>query len=90
MSTYFFVDVNCTGDTETRVSRTGILLFCNSAPIIWFSKRQNSVEESTFGSECNAMKNLLEIIEAFFTSCACLGFQLMDQQISLVTTGRSV
>ena len=37
---------------------------CNSAPTIWFSKRQNSVEASTFGSEFTAMKNAIEMIEA--------------------------
>jgi hypothetical protein len=41
-----------------------MLLFCNSAPTIWFSKRQNSVEASTFGSEFTAMKNAVEMIEA--------------------------
>jgi hypothetical protein len=64
MSTHCFVDANHAGDTETRRSQTGILLFCNTAPIIWFSKRQNSVEASTFGSEFTAMKNAVEMIEA--------------------------
>ena len=64
MSTHCFVDANHAGDTETRRSQTGILLFCNSAPVIWFSKRQNSVEASTFGSEFTAMKNAVEMIEA--------------------------
>ena len=64
MSTHCFVDANHAGDTETRRSQTGILLFCNRAPIIWFSKRQNSVEASTFGSEFTAMKNAVEMIEA--------------------------
>ncbi len=64
MSTHCFVDANHAGDTETRRSQTGILLFCNSAPTIWFSKRQNSVEASTFGSEFTAMKNAVEMIEA--------------------------
>jgi hypothetical protein len=64
MSTHCFVDANHAGDTETRRSQTGILLFCNSAPTIWFSKRQNSVEASTFGSEFTAMKNAIEMIEA--------------------------
>jgi hypothetical protein len=59
-----FVDANHAGDTETRRSQTGILLFCNKAPIIWFSKRQNSVEASTFGSEFTAMKNAVEMIES--------------------------
>ncbi len=39
-------------------------MFCNRAPVIWFSKRQNSVEASTFGSEFTAMKNAIEMIEA--------------------------
>ena len=64
MSTHCFVDANHAGDTETRRSQTGILLFCNRAPTIWFSKRQNSVEASTFGSEFTAMKNAVEMIEA--------------------------
>ena len=64
MSTHCFVDANHAGDTETRRSQTGILLFCNRAPVIWHSKRQNSVEASTFGSEFTAMKNAVEMIEA--------------------------
>jgi len=47
-----------------RRSQTGILLFCNRAPVIWHSKKQNTVETSTFGSEFNAMKNAVELIEA--------------------------
>ena len=43
---------------------TGILIFCNRAPIIWHSKRQNGVETSTFGSEFTAMKNAVELIAA--------------------------
>jgi hypothetical protein len=63
MSTHCFVDANHAGDTETRRSQTGVLLFCNKAPAIWFSRRQNSVEASTFGSEFTAMKNVVEMIE---------------------------
>ena len=45
MSAHCFVDTNHDGDTETRRSQTGIVLFCNSAPIFWFRKRKNLVEE---------------------------------------------
>jgi hypothetical protein len=48
----------------TRRSQTGILLFLNRAPIIWYSKRQNTVETSTFGSEFVAMRIAVELIEA--------------------------
>ena len=39
-----------------------ILIFCNMAPIIWYSKRQNSVESSTFGSEFVALRIAAEMI----------------------------
>ena len=43
MSTHCFVDANHAVNTVTRRSQTGILLFCNRSPIIWHSKRQNTV-----------------------------------------------
>ena len=64
MSTHCFVDASHGSDRATRRSQTGILIFCNRAPIIWFSKRQNTVEASTFGSEFQALKNAVELIEA--------------------------
>jgi hypothetical protein len=64
MSTHCFVDASHGSDRATRRSQTGILLFCNKAPIIWHSKRQNTVEASTFGSEFQAMKNAVELTEA--------------------------
>jgi hypothetical protein len=59
-----FVDADHAGDKVTRRSQTGILIFLNSAPIIWYSKRQNCVETSTFGSEFVAMKIAVEQIES--------------------------
>ena len=64
MSSYCFVDASHAGDKSTRRSMTGILIFCNRAPIIWHSRRQNGVETSTFGSEFTAMKNAVELIAA--------------------------
>ena len=64
ISTHCFVDTNYAGNTKMRLSQTGILFFCNSVPIIWFRKKQNSVEASKSGSEFTSMKNTVEIIEA--------------------------
>ena len=64
MSTHCFVDASHGSDRATRRSQTGILLFCNKAPVIWHSKRQNTVEASTFGSEFQAMKNAVELTES--------------------------
>ena len=33
------------------------------APVIWFSKKQNTIESSTFGSEFIALKIATELIE---------------------------
>ena len=57
-----FVDSDHAGDRITRRSQTGIILYCNSAPIIWYSKRQNTVESSTFGSEFVALGVASELI----------------------------
>jgi hypothetical protein len=73
MPTHCFVDANHAGDTETKRSQTGILLFCNKAPNMRFSKRQNSVEASTFRLEFRAMKNVVEMIEALRYKLQMLG-----------------
>jgi hypothetical protein len=58
-----FVDADHAGCQLTRRSHTGVILYINRAPIIWYSKRQNTVESSTFGSEFIAMKIAVELIE---------------------------
>eukprot|EP00978_Attheya_sp_CCMP212_P043638 scaffold288169_cov38-Attheya_sp.AAC.1 len=59
-----FVVADHAGNQVTRRSHTGILIFLNRAPISWFSKKQNTVESSTFGSEFVAMKTAAEQIMA--------------------------
>ena len=59
-----FVDADHASNTMTRGSQSGILIFLNRAPIVWYSKRQNTVETSTFGSEYIAMRIAVEHIEA--------------------------
>ena len=58
-----FVDSDHAADTVTRRSRTGIFIYIQSAPIIWFSKKQTSIETSSFGSEFSAMKTAVEMVE---------------------------
>ena len=64
MSTHCFVDVDHAGNLVTHCSQTGILIFVNRAPIIWYSKHQNTVKTSTFGSEFVAMQIAVELIES--------------------------
>ena len=63
-STHCFVDSNHAANTVMRHSQTGLLLFVNRAPVTWFSKRQNTVETSTFRSEFIATKTAIEHVEA--------------------------
>jgi hypothetical protein len=54
---HLFVDYDHAGEHFTRRSRTGFVIYLNMAPIVWFSKRQPTVESSVFGAEFVAMKN---------------------------------
>lgn len=59
-----FVDANHAGDVVDRRSQTGVLIFVNRAPIHWYSKRQATVEVSTFGAEFCALRIATEMIES--------------------------
>ena len=51
-----FVDAYFAGDSLTRRSRSGFIVMINGAPLFWFSKKQSSMETSSFGSEFVAMR----------------------------------
>ena len=58
------IDADHAGNKVIQKTQTGILIFCNMAPVIWYSKRQNTVETSTFGSEYVALRTGPEMIIA--------------------------
>lgn len=60
----------------TRRSTTGIVIFVNGAPIIWYSKRQNTIETSTFGSEFVALKIAVELNEGLRYKLRMMGIPL--------------
>jgi hypothetical protein len=64
VSIHVFVDANHAGNVVTRRSHTGILLFVQNSPIQWLSRRQNTVETSTFGSEFVALRTARDMIMA--------------------------
>ena len=68
-----FVDVDHAGNKITRRSHTGVIIFLNSAPILWYSKRQNTVESSTFGSELVVMKQAMDMIEGLIYKLCMFG-----------------
>jgi hypothetical protein len=56
------VDADHASDTVTRRSRTGFLVYLNCSLVHWLSKKQTSVESSSFGSEFIAMKQCCEYL----------------------------
>jgi len=55
-----FKDTSHAPCLDTRRSVTGILILLGNAPIFFYSKRQNTVESSTYGSELVAMRIAIE------------------------------
>jgi hypothetical protein len=64
VSTTCFIDADHAGCHVTRSSHmVVIVLFVKRAPIVWYSKHQNTVETSTFGSEFIAMRIAIDQTE---------------------------
>jgi hypothetical protein len=87
------VDASHASDMITRRSVTGYLLFIGITPIKWYSKRQNTVETSTYGSELVAMRIALEALLDLRYTLRMLGIAfeetstvLSDNQSIIVNT----
>jgi hypothetical protein len=57
-----YVDAHHAHDLVTRRYITGILVMLNKTPIRWISKRQKTVETSTYGSELVDSRVATELI----------------------------
>ena len=57
-----FLDTDHAGEKLTRHSRSGFIIFFQIECIYYCSKRHNTVETSTFGSDFMAMKLACEYI----------------------------
>ena len=84
-----FVDSDHAGDTATRGSRTGFIIFLNNSPICWFSKLQASVETSSFGSEFVAMKLCCEYIRGLRYKLRLMGI-IVDEPTFVFGDSQSV
>ena len=71
-----FVDADHAGCLATRRSHTGVVIFVNQVPILWFLKRQNTVESLTFGSEFVAMRIAIEMIEGLRYKLRMMGVDI--------------
>jgi hypothetical protein len=89
VTTTCFVDADHAGCRVTRRSHSGVVIFVNRAPIIWFSKRQNTVETSTFGSEFVAMRIAIDLVEGLRYKLRMMGVPL-DGPTALFCDNESV
>ena len=72
------VNADHTSDTIMRRSRTGFLVYLNCALVYCWSKKQNSVESSSFGSEFIAMKQCCEYIHGLRYKSRMMGISCDD------------
>ena len=71
-----FVDSDHAGEALTRRSRTGYLIYVNMAPILWYSKKQGTVETSVFGAEFVAMKTATEAARGLRYKLRMMGIEV--------------
>ena len=62
MTTISYHDANLHHNVVTGRSVTGVLHFINKTPIDWYSKKQSTVETSTYGSEYVSARTCIEQI----------------------------
>ena len=58
-----FLDIDFADDNLNRRSRSEFIKMINGAPLYWFSKKQSSMETSSFDSEFVAMRQCCEYIK---------------------------
>ena len=76
MITYF--DANHAYNLSNRRSTTGVIVFMNSTPVKWYSKRQNTVESSTYGSELVAAQIATDISIEYRHKLRMMGVPILD------------
>ena len=76
MSVNVFVDASHTGEMLTYRSYTEIVIYVNSIPIDWFSRRQNTVETSTFGAKLIAAQIAMGKFKALHSNLRWIGITI--------------
>ena len=64
---------NNSGNMANKSSHSGIIIYVNNAPIIWYSKLQNTFQASIFGLDFFAPRISTDMIEALRYKLRCFG-----------------
>ena len=76
VTTHAYVDADHARDEATRRSHSGIVLYVNSSPVVWYSKKQTSVKTSTHGSETMATRIAVEMAESLRYKLRMFGIEV--------------
>jgi hypothetical protein len=71
-----FVDANHARNKVTRCLHTDIIIYVLNAPILWYRKRQNTLEVATFGCEMVALRTCKELIVAICYKLRMFGVEV--------------
>jgi hypothetical protein len=74
-----FCDASYAANKKTRRSHTGYVIFINRAPIMWKSRRQNTLETSAFSAEFISLKEFIEDIEALRFKLRMFGVPISEE-----------
>ncbi len=76
-----YVDATHASDMDTRRSVTGYVVFLGCTPISWYSKRQNTIESSTYSSELVALRIAVDKALAVRAQLRALGMKVTKPAI---------
>jgi hypothetical protein len=79
-----FVDLDHAGNLLTHRSHTGVLVYFNHSPILWYSKKQNGIEPSTFLSEFMGLKVATDLVKGLLYKCRMMVIPLDGPTIMCV------
>lgn len=85
-----YVDASHAGNKVTRHSHTGIQIFVNRALVMWYSKKQPTVESSAFASEYTALKTCIEMIVGLRFKLRMLGVPIDDEPSKVFCDNQAV
>ena len=68
-----FVDAGHGFDQANRRSITGYVIYLNSTPVMWNSKKQGCVECSTYGAEMVALREAVEALKVLLYDIRSMG-----------------
>jgi hypothetical protein len=69
-------DSDCDGDSETRISVTGFILYLMNAPVCWWSKSQEGVTLSSSEAEYVAISETVKEVKFIYYLLRDIGIEV--------------